>query len=59
MSEVLNLVLRVQSKASGLPYPAETETGFQSSCRSSSHHSVRSAAATVRAERSRARVLHA
>jgi hypothetical protein len=31
-SEVLNLVLLVQSKASGLPFPAETETGFQYTC---------------------------
>lgn len=31
-SEVLNLVLLVQSKASSLPFRAETETGFQYTC---------------------------
>lgn len=31
-SEVLNLVLLVQSKASGLPFPYETETSFQYTC---------------------------
>jgi hypothetical protein len=30
--EVLNLVLLVQSKASGLPFPYETETSFQYTC---------------------------
>jgi hypothetical protein len=30
--EVLNLVLLVQSKASGLPFPYETETSFQYPC---------------------------
>jgi hypothetical protein len=31
-SEVLNLVLLVQSKASGLPFPYETDDSFQYSC---------------------------
>jgi hypothetical protein len=30
--EVLNLVLLIQSKASGLPFPYETETSFQYTC---------------------------